>query len=191
MNDLMCIFIYSSFTNTHSLTTTISPQRSFLTTLITNQKWQSFYRQIEDWDVSKVTSMYGMFANKANCNPDISNWNTSSVTSFVSQFVASTFLLRSYSVEHYESKQTNTSLTLSFFSTSQYHHYSPRYYDDLDQYGTATSSTLSFTARNVLWSFVFQPKRVKLGHLFSNYFCKWFGAMRFCCLLVSFASSCL
>ena len=80
--------------------------------------------------------MYGMFANKANCNPDISNWNTSSVTDFVSQFAASTFLLRLYSVEHYESKQTNTSLTLSFFSTSQYHHYSPRYYDDrLEQYG--------------------------------------------------------
>jgi hypothetical protein len=59
-----------------------------------------------------------MFYGKGNCNPDISNWNTSSVGSFVSQFVASTFLLRLYSVEHHESKQTNTSLTLLlFFST--------------------------------------------------------------------------
>jgi surface protein len=88
--------------------------------------------------------MHDMFYGKGNCNPDISNWNTSSVTNFVSQFVASTFLLRLYSVEHHESKRTNTSLTLLlFFSTSQYHHY-PRH-DDLEQYGTTTSSTLSFT----------------------------------------------
>ena len=187
----MCIFFCSSFTTTHSLTTTISPQRSILTTLIPNQKWQLFHRPIEDWDVSDVTSMEQMFAYKANCNPDISNWNTSSVTDFVSQFAASTFLLRLYSVEHYESKQTNTILTLSFFSTSQYHHYPPRYFDDLEQYGTTTSSTLSFTAFYVLSSFVFQPRRVNLGYLFRNFFCKWFGAMRFCCLLVSFASSCL
>ena len=127
---------------TRSLTTTISPRCSFLTTLIPKQKWQLLHRPIEDWDVSKITDMYRMFYQKANCNPDISNWNTSSVTSFVSQFVASTFLLRLYSVEHYESKQTNTSLTRSFFSTSQYHHYySPRYYDDLEQYGTTTCST--------------------------------------------------
>jgi len=37
--------------------------------------------------------------------------------------------------------RSNTSLTLLlFFSTSQYHCYSPRH-DDLDQYGTATCST--------------------------------------------------
>ena len=47
-------------------------------------------------------------------------------------------------MEHYESKQTNASLTRSLsFSTSQYHHYPTRYYDDLEQYGTTTTcSTL-------------------------------------------------
>ncbi|MCP4732883.1 MAG: BspA family leucine-rich repeat surface protein [Bosea sp.] len=110
----MCIFICSSSTTTtHSLlTTAISPRCSFLTTLKPKQKWQLLYRPIEDWDVSEVTIMYRMFHQRGNCNPDISNWNTSSVTSFVSQFVALTFSLRLYSVEHHESKQTNTSLTL-------------------------------------------------------------------------------
>jgi hypothetical protein len=53
--------------------------------------------------------------------------------------------------------RSNTSLTLLlFFSTPQYHHY-PTRHDDLDQYGTATSSTLSFTGCNVLWRYVFRP----------------------------------
>ena len=164
---VLSLFVLLLLLATRSLTTTISPRCSFLTTLIPKQKWQLFYRPIEDWDVSKVTSMHDMFYGKGNCNPDISNWNTSSVTNFVSQFVASTFLLRLYSVEHHESKRTNTSLTLLlFFSTSQYHHY-PRH-DDLEQYGTTTSSTLSFTVLYVWWSFAFQPRPVKLGHLFSN-----------------------
>ena len=39
--------------------------------------------------------------------------------------------------------RSNTSLTLLlFFSTSQYHHYPTRRHDDLEQYGTATSSTI-------------------------------------------------
>ena len=45
-------------------------------------------------------------------------------------------------MEHHECKQTNTSLTLSFFSTcSQYHHCS--YHDNLEQYGITTSTRYS------------------------------------------------
>ncbi len=55
-----------------------------------NQKWQLLHRSIDEWDVSKITTMTGLFMNKDTCNPDISKWNTSSVTSFVSQFIAST-----------------------------------------------------------------------------------------------------
>ena len=36
------------------------------------------------WDVSLLTDMTGAFSNKYDCNPDISRWNVSRVTKFVS-----------------------------------------------------------------------------------------------------------
>ena len=36
-----------------------------------------------DWDVGRVTNMDYLFAGKSGFNSDISNWNTSSVTSLV------------------------------------------------------------------------------------------------------------
>jgi surface protein len=45
--------------------------------------------------------------------------------------------------------RSNTSLTLFFlFSTSQYHHYS-RHGDDLDQYGTTTTSSTLLSQRGM------------------------------------------
>jgi len=41
---------------------------------------------VENWDVSNVTSMYQMFANKANFNEDISRWDISSVTTLEYMF---------------------------------------------------------------------------------------------------------
>ena len=44
-------------------------------------------RSVEDWDVSKVTSMKGLFQAEglSNCDiPDISRWDVSSVEIFVS-----------------------------------------------------------------------------------------------------------
>ena len=55
--------------------------------------WQTkngiFHRSIEEWDVSKITSMNELFFRQETCNPDISQWNTSSVTNFVSHFADS------------------------------------------------------------------------------------------------------
>ena len=40
---------------------------------------------MQNWDVSRVTSMYGVFRFANNCDiPDISGWDVSQVTDFVS-----------------------------------------------------------------------------------------------------------
>lgn len=55
------------------------------------------YGPIEYWDVSRITEMFYLFdvsnsANKnADCNPDISRWDVSAVTSFNSMFAGSRF----------------------------------------------------------------------------------------------------
>ena len=41
---------------------------------------------LEDWDVSKVTNMKGMFYNCENFNSDLSNWDVSSVGNMYSMF---------------------------------------------------------------------------------------------------------
>ena len=41
---------------------------------------------LEDWDVSKVTNMKGMFYNCENFNSDLSNWNVSSVENMSGMF---------------------------------------------------------------------------------------------------------
>uniref|UniRef100_UPI00191C8106 BspA family leucine-rich repeat surface protein n=1 Tax=Campylobacter vicugnae TaxID=1660076 RepID=UPI00191C8106 len=41
---------------------------------------------IENWDVSSVTKMLGMFAGAKNFNQDISSWNVSNVTNMNSMF---------------------------------------------------------------------------------------------------------
>ena len=38
---------------------------------------------IEDWDVSQVTDMKYLFHTKYGCNPNIRNWNVSSVTNLI------------------------------------------------------------------------------------------------------------
>ena len=41
---------------------------------------------LEDWDVSKVTNMKGMFYNCENFNSDLSNWDVSSVRNMYGMF---------------------------------------------------------------------------------------------------------
>ena len=43
------------------------------------------HRKIDDWDVSRITSMYNLFeeGNGGNCEPAISNWDVSGVVDFV------------------------------------------------------------------------------------------------------------
>ena len=45
-----------------------------------------FNGDISNWDTSSVTSMYGMFDRASSFNGDISNWDTSSVTSMYRMF---------------------------------------------------------------------------------------------------------
>ena len=45
------------------------------------------YGPISSWDVSAVTDMNGLFANRNNFNADISSWDTSSVTDMGSMFL--------------------------------------------------------------------------------------------------------
>ena len=44
------------------------------------------YGDINTWDVSQVTNMSGLFANKVNFNQDIGNWDVSNVTDMVRMF---------------------------------------------------------------------------------------------------------
>ena len=44
------------------------------------------YGDINTWDVSQVTNMNRLFANKDNFNSNISNWDTSSVTNMIGMF---------------------------------------------------------------------------------------------------------
>ncbi len=44
------------------------------------------YGKIDDWDVSRVTTMAVLFAPKTTCNPPIGNWNTAAVTSMYGMF---------------------------------------------------------------------------------------------------------
>ena len=46
----------------------------------------SFNGDISNWDTSSVTSMSYMFYGASNFNGDISNWDTSSVTSMSNMF---------------------------------------------------------------------------------------------------------
>jgi hypothetical protein len=52
----------------------------------------STYGPIEDWDVSKITSMSFLFYDKETCDPNISKWDVSSVKKFYGMFAgASSF----------------------------------------------------------------------------------------------------
>jgi len=55
-----------------------------------NHEMYSRYGPVEDWDVSLVDSMVEIFSKEddifTNCNPDLSSWDTSSVTDFTSMF---------------------------------------------------------------------------------------------------------
>ena len=39
---------------------------------------------IEEWDVSRITSMKSLFEDQDECNPEIGKWNVSNVEDFVS-----------------------------------------------------------------------------------------------------------
>lgn len=86
-------------------TTAPSPYPSFLTT----EELQNFvdiycgnpagwkdhygyvkYGPIEEWDVSKITSMQYVFYYERSCNPDIGNWDVSAVTTFNQMFYYAT-----------------------------------------------------------------------------------------------------
>jgi surface protein len=43
---------------------------------------ESFDGDLSDWDTSKVTNMFGMFADAQSFNQDISEWNVSNVTNY-------------------------------------------------------------------------------------------------------------
>ena len=42
---------------------------------------------IEEWNVSFVTNMKQIFKELSSCNPDISRWDVSGVTNFVSNII--------------------------------------------------------------------------------------------------------
>ena len=50
-------------------------------------QWHFYLRYIEDWDVSKITDMEGLFSFQDTCNPEIGKWDVSNVTNFVSQSI--------------------------------------------------------------------------------------------------------
>jgi surface protein len=47
---------------------------------------ENAYGKIQDWDVSRVTNMAGLFRDQSTCNPPIGNWNTANVTSMYAMF---------------------------------------------------------------------------------------------------------
>ena len=50
----------------------------------------SFNRDLSKWDVSKVTTMWGMFNGASSFNRDLSKWDVSSVTTMASMFKGAT-----------------------------------------------------------------------------------------------------
>merc|ERR1712032_1595864 len=46
----------------------------------------SFNQDLSKWDVSRVTSMFGMFRNTDFFNQDLSSWDVSRVTSMIAMF---------------------------------------------------------------------------------------------------------
>ena len=47
-------------------------------------KYVLHHRPIEEWDVSSVDDMSEVFIGESTCNPNITDWDVSGVTSFVS-----------------------------------------------------------------------------------------------------------
>ena len=47
-----------------------------------NHEDYSKYGPVEDWDISKVNDMNGLFSLRSTCNPDISKWSVGGVTTF-------------------------------------------------------------------------------------------------------------
>ena len=75
----------------------------FLTTLLqhfyVSLRLVSFDSPIEDWDVSNVDTMAVLFYQEnSSCNPDISKWDVSSVTSFVSIWRICTIMMESFMI---------------------------------------------------------------------------------------------
>jgi surface protein len=54
--------------------------------IVNRQEALRIYGEINTWDVSQVTNMKGLFANKVKFNSNIGNWNTSNVTNMVRMF---------------------------------------------------------------------------------------------------------
>ena len=50
----------------------------------------TFNQDISNWDTSKVTTMYGMFQQATNFNKDLSNWNTGRVEVMDNMFLQAT-----------------------------------------------------------------------------------------------------
>ena len=50
------------------------------------EHFQAFDDDISGWDISKVTSMWDIFADAKAFNQNLSSWNTSSVTSMMGMF---------------------------------------------------------------------------------------------------------
>jgi len=71
------------------------PFNNIITTLVTDMSTYlnsiSFNDSISDWDVSNVTTMYGMFNYTASFNQPLNNWNTSNVTNMSHMFVGTPF----------------------------------------------------------------------------------------------------
>ena len=56
------------------------------TTVVPNSDPSTTYGDINNWDVSNVTDMSGLFKNKTTFNSNISNWNVSNVTNMSEMF---------------------------------------------------------------------------------------------------------
>lgn len=79
------------FSGSNSFTCNVSPPKSIRNyNGLFSGALGATYPGINNWDVSQVSSMVGMFENAKNFNQDISRWSTGNVTTMVSMFKGAT-----------------------------------------------------------------------------------------------------
>ena len=82
----LCLFVFQAIEARRLTDETIHDAVKMWCNPATRQAVVDKYGEIGDWDVSRVTSMRGLFMHQKDFNENISRWDTSKVTTMRSMF---------------------------------------------------------------------------------------------------------